>query len=175
MQLGEPGTRRYLTSSKAPVRSWNDNHRPPMWQKADSTWWWTPCGHAQLVAKRGERWINEYSFIACYVVLISRVGLPSFSSFSGSHIRPMMCPCKRRGPAVSAAILESRLHRWTYCRSITTQHRDRLAISKRWMYRCHGLRLYPVCVCNTVRLGQDTTWNRRVPGTRFEGVSGLRV
>ena len=23
--------------------------------------------------------------------------------------------------------------------------------------RCHGLRLYPVCVCNTVRLGQDTT------------------
>ena len=24
-------------------------------------------------------------------------------------------------------------------------------------YRCHGLRVYPVCVCNTVRLGQDTT------------------
>ena len=23
--------------------------------------------------------------------------------------------------------------------------------------RCHGLRLYPVCVCNTVRLGQYTT------------------
>ena len=32
--------------------------------------------------------------------------------------------------------------------------------------RCHGLRLYPVCVCNTVRLGQDTTWNRRVHGLR---------
>ena len=27
--------------------------------------------------------------------------------------------------------------------------------------RCHGLSVYPVCVCNTVRLGQDTTWNRR--------------
>ena len=26
-----------------------------------------------------------------------------------------------------------------------------------FQYRCHGLRLYPVCVCNTVRLGQDTT------------------
>ena len=23
--------------------------------------------------------------------------------------------------------------------------------------RCHGLRVYAVCVCNTVRLGQDTT------------------
>ena len=23
--------------------------------------------------------------------------------------------------------------------------------------RCHGLSVYPVCVCNTVRLGQDTT------------------
>ena len=33
-------------------------------------------------------------------------------------------------------------------------------------FRCHGLRLYPVCVCNTVRLGQDTTWNRRVHGLR---------
>ena len=32
--------------------------------------------------------------------------------------------------------------------------------------RCHDLRLYPVCVCNTVRLGQDTTWNRRVHGLR---------
>ena len=31
---------------------------------------------------------------------------------------------------------------------------------------CHGLRLYPVCVCNTVRLGQDTTWNRQVHGLR---------
>ena len=30
--------------------------------------------------------------------------------------------------------------------------------------RCHGLSVYPVCVCNTVRLGQDTTWNRRVHG-----------
>ena len=30
--------------------------------------------------------------------------------------------------------------------------------------RCHGLRVYPVCVCNTVRLGQDTTLNRRVHG-----------
>ena len=32
--------------------------------------------------------------------------------------------------------------------------------------RCHGLRVYPVCVCNTVRLGQDTTWNRQVYGLR---------
>ena len=24
-------------------------------------------------------------------------------------------------------------------------------------HRCHGLRLHPVWVCNTVRLGQDTT------------------
>ena len=34
-------------------------------------------------------------------------------------------------------------------------------------HRCHGLRVYPVCVCNTVRLGQvrlDTTWHRRVHG-----------
>ena len=30
-----------------------------------------------------------------------------------------------------------------------------------WNRRVHGLRVYPVCVCNTVRLGQDTTWNRR--------------
>ena len=30
--------------------------------------------------------------------------------------------------------------------------------------RCHGLSVYPVCVCNTVRLGQDTTWNRLVHG-----------
>ena len=28
-------------------------------------------------------------------------------------------------------------------------------------FRCHGLSVYPVCVCNKVRLGQDTTWNRR--------------
>ena len=31
----------------------------------------------------------------------------------------------------------------------------------RTITRCHGLSVYPVCVCNTVRLGQDTTWNRR--------------
>ena len=35
-----------------------------------------------------------------------------------------------------------------------------------YLFRCHGLRVYPVCVCNTVRLGQDTTWNRRVHGLR---------
>ena len=48
--------------------------------------------------------------------------------------------------------------------------------------RCHSLRVYPVCVCNTVRLGLETgrwynlsspplslshtTWNRRVHGLR---------
>ena len=41
-------------------------------------------------------------------------------------------------------------------------------ISSQWprfnQLRCHGLRVYAVCVCNTVRLGQDTTWNRRVHG-----------
>ena len=42
-----------------------------------------------------------------------------------------------------------------------------LFVFKKWFKnRCHGLRVYPVCVCNTVRLGQDTTWNRRVHGLR---------
>ena len=33
----------------------------------------------------------------------------------------------------------------------------RLRLTTPLSSRCHGLRLYPVCVCNTVRLGQDTT------------------
>ena len=43
-------------------------------------------------------------------------------------------------------------------------------------YRCHGLRVYPVCVCNTVRLGQVMSRHNLKPsGTRFECVSGLSV
>ena len=43
-------------------------------------------------------------------------------------------------------------------------------------YRCHGLRVYPVCVCNTVRLGQvRSRHNLKPSGTRFARVSGLRV
>ena len=42
--------------------------------------------------------------------------------------------------------------------------------------RCHGLRVYPVCVCNTVRLGQvRSRHNLKPSGTRFEYVSGLSV
>ena len=42
--------------------------------------------------------------------------------------------------------------------------------------RCHGLRVYPVCVCNTVRLGQvRSRHNLKPSGTRFECVSGLSV
>ena len=43
-------------------------------------------------------------------------------------------------------------------------------------YRCHGLRVYPVCMCNTVRLGQvRSRHNPKPSGTRFARVSGLRV
>ena len=43
-------------------------------------------------------------------------------------------------------------------------------------YRCHGLSVYPVCVCNTVRLGQvRSRHNLKPSGTRFECVSGLSV
>ena len=39
-----------------------------------------------------------------------------------------------------------------------------------------GLRVYPVCVCNTVRLGQvRSRHNLKPSGTRFECVSGLSV
>ena len=42
--------------------------------------------------------------------------------------------------------------------------------------RCHGLSVYPVCVCNTVRLGQvRSRHNLKPSGTRFECVSGLSV
>ena len=42
--------------------------------------------------------------------------------------------------------------------------------------RCHGLRVYPVCVCNTVRLGQvRSRHNLKPSSTRFECVSGLSV
>ena len=42
--------------------------------------------------------------------------------------------------------------------------------------RCHGLRVYPVCVCNTVRLGQvRSRHNLKPSGTRFECVYGLSV
>ena len=44
------------------------------------------------------------------------------------------------------------------------------------LIRCHGLRVYPVCVCNTVRLGQvRSRHNLKPSGTRFARVSGLRV
>ena len=44
------------------------------------------------------------------------------------------------------------------------------------LYGCHGLRVYPVCVCNTVRLGQvRSRHNLKPSGTRFECVSGLSV
>ena len=42
--------------------------------------------------------------------------------------------------------------------------------------QCHGLSVYPVCVCNTVRLGQvRSRHNLKPSGTRFECVSGLSV
>ena len=42
--------------------------------------------------------------------------------------------------------------------------------------RCHGLRVYPVYVCNTVRLGQvRSRHNLKPSGTRFACVSGLSV
>ena len=42
--------------------------------------------------------------------------------------------------------------------------------------RCHGLSVYPVCVCNTVRLGQvRSRHNLKPSGTRFKCVSGLSV
>ena len=45
-----------------------------------------------------------------------------------------------------------------------------------WGCRCHGLSVYPVCVCNTVRLGQvRSRHNLKPSGTRFECVSGLSV
>ena len=44
------------------------------------------------------------------------------------------------------------------------------------MFRCHGLSVYPVCVCTTVRLGQvRSRHNMKPSGTRFECVSGLSV
>ena len=44
------------------------------------------------------------------------------------------------------------------------------------VYRCHGLSVYPVCVCNTIRLGQvRSRHNLKPSGTRFECVSGLSV
>ena len=47
---------------------------------------------------------------------------------------------------------------------------------RRSLSRCHGLRVYPVCVCNTVRLGQvRSRHNLKPSGTRFARVSGLRV
>ena len=43
-------------------------------------------------------------------------------------------------------------------------------------YRCHGLSVYPVCVCNPVRLGQvRSRHNLKSSGTRFGCVSGLSV
>ena len=46
----------------------------------------------------------------------------------------------------------------------------------RLWFRCHGLSVYPVCVCNTVRLGQVRSRDNLKPsGTRFECVSGLSV
>ena len=48
--------------------------------------------------------------------------------------------------------------------------------AKKPKYRCHGLRVYAVCVCNTVRLGQVMARHNLKPsGTRFECVSGLCV
>ena len=49
-------------------------------------------------------------------------------------------------------------------------------LEKRIHDRCHGLRVYPVCVCNTVRLGQiRSRHNLKPSGTRFARVSGLSV
>ena len=43
-------------------------------------------------------------------------------------------------------------------------------------HRCHGLSVYPVCVCNTVRLGQvRSRHNLKPSGTRFECVTELSL
>ena len=53
---------------------------------------------------------------------------------------------------------------------------DGMQQGQHYVPRCHGLRVYPVCVCNTVRLGQvRSRHNLKPSGTRFECVSGLSV
>ena len=44
---------------------------------------------------------------------------------------------------------------------------DDLAVYAGWDNRCHGLRVYPVCVCNTVRLPGTGQSAHVIGGSRF--------
>ena len=64
---------------------------------------------------------------------------------------------------------------WPVPGNLTLLH-PQTAYTRKPLHRCHGLSVYPVCVCNTVRLGQvRSRHNLKPSGTRFECVSGLSV